>query len=434
VTIEGRLNAIISAVEARADKMRTAEERTEWDSLQTKRKEYIDMMGILEVQEKDQAKRAAEAKPFETPAPTVGKSKMESKEARNIELGKLIVGFTSQNGEQIEQARTNLIEGGHYEKRDMVTLIDPKGGLLIPTSVSNEITELEKEYGFVSKYGRSFGNILSGSLKLPNVLSKMSFSAVTETGSITGKTITMGGIELKANKFAGTIIWSNEIGDQLGSVLVPLIQRQVAEGLAAKKDELFLKGDGTSADHNIKGLEALTGNFDYVRTSTAASGNNTYATLDAEDYLNAMLNVAPASRKRAMYVFHPNMEIYIRQIKDGNGQFVFAMPADRNGGVPTLWGYPVAFTEEASFASGASAVYGYIVDPNLVAYADGRALSLKQLDQATLSDSAGNSVNLAATDQQALRFTAMFDVKANTATVDDAGTTKGGFSVLKTNS
>lgn len=417
---------------------RTAEEVTKWEALESEIEAVEGEVRSLEAEVVSLGKIASEDQKREALKvdASVGASKMESKEARNQELAKVIIGVSTRNSEIIKSASQNLIEGGHYgEQRSFNSIVDSKGGILLPTSVASEIIEIEKEFGFIPRFARSYGNILSGDLKVPNSLSKLSFTGVSEGGTITGTSVNLGGIQLKAHKWAGVTSWTNEIGDQAGAQLVSLLLRQIAEGLANVKDTTFLKGNGTSTYNNIKGLETLAGTAGapYVRLATAAAGNTSYATLDPEDYLNAINEVAPGARKSGMYVFHPNMEVFLRQLKDGNGRFVYAMPNDATRNAPTLWGYPVFYTEAANFATGTHAVYGYFVNPSYIAYADGRTLSIQELREATVKNENGDDVNLAMTDSSALRFTAMFDIKPNSATVLDGANAKGGFVVLRTN-
>jgi HK97 family phage major capsid protein len=404
---------------------RTPEEVTEWESLES---EIRNLEAELASRKANPVKEERKIEAVKSTA-SVGASGMESKEARNIELFKVI---SAKDDLQRNSALQNLKDGGHYEQRDFQTLIDGKGGVFLPTAVSSEIFNLEKQYGVVPRLARSFGNILSGDLKVPSVLSKISFTGTQEGAAIAGTSFNLGGIELKAHKWAGITSWTNEIGDQAGAILIPLLQNQIAEGLAFVKDDTFLKGTGTGAYNGIKGLEALAGNVNYVRTATAASGNNSYATLDYDDFVIGTLQAAPAARRRGVFVFHPNLLPTLMLLKDVAGNYVFQPMKNADEGFSRLGGYPVYFTEAATFDSGSNKVYGYFFDPGMLAYADGRSLRVKELTEGNVKQSNGTEISLAQTDSSALRFTAMFDIKPSNAVVDDAGTTKGSFVVLKT--
>ena len=202
----------------------------------------------------------------------------------------------------VEEARKNLAEGGHYddilgdaEKRGFETLTDPKGGILMPSSVASEIMDIAQKFGVIPQYARNLGMIGQGELKVPQIFGRPTFYAVNEKSAIQGSGFTLGGISLRAHKWGTIIDWTNEFSDEEGARFMPIIMEKLAEAYAYVQDNTFINGDGTSAYNGIKGLLELVGTVNYVRQATAASGNNSLATLDAEDFLLPQQNVTPRS-------------------------------------------------------------------------------------------------------------------------------------------
>ncbi len=414
-----------------------ADELTRMKAIESEIESIDEQLRALKAGEKRKAEAALleeQRKQVTTTDAKVGTSGLETVQARNNNLALLFSAASKRNTKGVEDAQAKLKEGGHY--RDFNTMVDTQGGIFVPTSVSREIVELEKKTGFIAAHAKSFGNIMNGSLKLPSVLGKIEMYGVSEGAEIAGTTATIGGIELKANKWGGITFWTKEIGDEAGAVLIPMLQRQIAESNAYKKDFVFLRGDGTSTYNNIKGLEtmAAAGTFNYVRTFSPTADEDTYSELTAATFLEGINDLAPGARKGGYYVFHPNMELYVRLLQSTSGNYAYATPRDASKDAPTLFGYPVFYTEAATFDPGADKVFGYFVNPDYISYADGRSVTIDMLDQATVKDASGNSVNLALTNSKGLRFTTMWDIKPSNAVVSDAGTTKGAFVVLKTHS
>lgn len=384
------------------------------------------------VKKEDKEKRSSDSKV------EVTGNNLKSKEARNAKVFRMLQGFITRDSEIEIEARKSLVEGGHFddifkekEERNFSTLKDGKGGILVPTSLAQEIFDIQQQYGFIPQFTNSFGNIGKGDVIVPNVLSRPTFSAVNEGSAISGSGLNLGGIRLRARKWGTIIDWTNEIDEEAGARLIPIINEKIAEALAFAKDDTFFNGTGTSAYNGIKGLETLVGTENYVRQATAASGNVSFATLDAEDFLLPQENVTPGKRAGCRYVMHPNMLFTLRKLKDGQGMFIYGLPSEVNP-VGTLWGFPISVSEAFPITDGTSNTVCAFVNPMSIAYADGRTLTVTRLDQATVTNEDSTSVNLATTDAQALRWTTLFDIKLDNNTRTTAGTAQGAFSVLRT--
>ena len=373
------------------------------------------------------------------PAIEVTNSHKKTEEFRNVQTFKMLQASVTGNMYALDESRKELAEGGHFddqlkgkngEKRTFNTLVDTDGGILLPTTISGKIMDIVQEYGIIPSLATSFGNIDQGSLKIPQILGRAAFSAVGQGGAISTSGFSLGAIELKALKWGSIIPWTNEITDSVASTLMPIIMDKVAEGFAFSQDDTFFNGDGTSAYNSIKGLETLTGAVPYVRTATAPTGNVSFATLDADDFLLPQEQVAPGARSGCFYVVHPNMLFTLRKLKDGDGRYIYGDPSAVSP-IGSLWGYPIRTSEAFPITDGVSKTVAAFFNPKYVAYASGRAMSVKELTEGSVMVD-GVLTSLAMTDSKALRFTSLFDIVLSSVTRSTAGTAQGAFSILRT--
>lgn len=361
---------------------------------------------------------------------------LKTKEARNAKIFKLVSSSFNGNSEEAREAAKSLREGGWYddriEERAFTTLTDDKGGILIPSSVSSEIFDIAQSYGVIPRLAMNLGNIIQNEVKVPQVLGRPAFSAVNQRSAISGSGFNLGGIALKAHKWGAIVDWTNEVDESVGAKLMPILFNKIAEAQAYLMDNVVFNADGTSAYNGIQGFEALEGTVNYVQRTTAASGNNSFATVDATDYNSVIYDVTPGARSGSVFVMHPNMIEHLHNLKDGQGEYIYGKPSEvRPAG--SLWGYPIELSEAAPITDGTNVTVAYFFNPQYLAFATGRGLTATRLSEGSITDEDGNTVNLATMDAQAIRWTTLFDVVLSTVTRSTAGTAQGAFAVLRTN-
>lgn len=181
-------------------------------------------------------------------------------------------------------------------------------------------------------------------------------TAVTE-GAITGSNVTA-----TINKMLGWIQVSRELLEDSEIDLTGHLLRKFANATAYRLDWACLQADGgaDSTDGSFTGLFGGSGT-----ASVAVSGNVSVATLDFEDWLNAMLAVDAAvlSRPTTCWIIHPQMLVRALAIKDGNGRPIFlpSIDAPSPGAIGSILGYPVKLAHAANATDGVSkkiAVFG----------------------------------------------------------------------------
>ena len=449
----GEMDGLFKKVEARGTDFteKETEEYNSWDNevdtidneLPSLKKQEARQKEIAleKASSKEEARKVTEAATGKAPEAKVKNDHLKSDEARNAKFFRMVQGHVQGDSVTNEEGRKGLIEGGHYddllfkpngERREgFNTLTDGKGGILVPTSISNEIMTIAQDFGVVPKYANSFGNILQSSVKVPQVLGRPSFTAVGQGQAISGSTFNLGGIELKAHKWGTIVDWTNEVDESVGSRLIPIINAQLGEAFAEAQDDVFFNADGTSTYNGVEGLAGLAGSNAAVQQTTAANGNVSFATLDAEDFLLPVRSVTPGARAGGIFVMHPNLLFTLMELQDTQGQYIYGAPSAVRP-VATLWGYPVVTSEKFTYTDAVSTTMCAFFNPKYLAYATGRNLTFKMLDQGTITNSDSSSINLATTDAQALRVTGLFDLALSTVTRTTASTAQGAFATMRT--
>lgn len=452
-SLVGKMDTMFKAIEARGDDFTEEEDKNynAWDAEVTKLDADIERLEKMAARQKEVALEMASKKEEVEEVTKAATTSTEQKitvenktkateEARNVNTFKLIQGIMTKNQYKIEDARKELAEGGHYDdllkgengvKKGFNTLVDTDGAVLVPSSIASQVFDIMQGYGIIPRLALNLGDISQSNIKIPQILGRPSFSAVGQGQAISGSGFNLGAIELKALKWATIINWTNEVSDSVAARLMPIIMDKIAEGYAYVQDNVFFNGTGTSAYNGIQGLEGLTGNVNYVRTATAVSGNVSFATLDPDDFITPQENIAPGARSGCVYAMHPNMIFTLRKLKDGQGKYIYGDPS-AVAPYGTLWGYPIETSEAFAYTDGTSKTVCAFFNPKFVAYATGKSLAFDELKEGVITDENSASVNLATTDQKALRVKGLFDIVLSSVTRTTASNAQGAFSVLRT--
>ncbi|MEM7298235.1 MAG: phage major capsid protein, partial [Bacteroidota bacterium] len=158
---------------------------------------------------------------------------------------------------------------------------------------------------------------------------------------------------------------------------------------------------------------------------------SSFGTIDADDWHAGLYELSPAARSGAVFAIHPDMLEHLYNLQDGQGAYIYGKPSEINPN-GTLWGKSIEMSEACPITDGASKTYGFVFNPRYVAYADGRSMTADLLTEGSVLDEGGSTVNLASTDQKALRLTNLFDIQLSNVTRSTDGTARGAFTRLRT--
>lgn len=422
--------------------------KANFDKLEKKLNRYLDLQKKKGDYTSEVIKNTIE------PIVKVEDKRLESKEALMDNTAKIYRALynpsiaASNKEKMLTEAVDALAKGGHYGEKmrnavdAFTTLVDSDGGIFLPTSISDQIMNIAREYGVFAGQATRFPlSVGSGTVKIPNYTGTLSFHAVNEGNEVTASKFSFKGLELKDRKWMCLVPWTNELDAAAGAKLVPLVNAQLGEAWAGIIDDAFINGDGTSTYHNLKGFINRSDDAAAVevRKTTAASGHDRLSEIDEDDLVNALLDLAPSVRMGAIYVMHPDWDIRLAKIKDDNGLPLYLSSGGliaKNNGQWTINGKPVYFTEKMTNTDTASTKEDYALcfNPKYLAYGDAGAFMAEQLSEASIKDSSGTRIYLAAQDLKALKVKGFFDYEFSELTVSSGGSNLGAFTVLETNS
>lgn len=262
---------------------------------------------------------------------------------QRLQVNAIVRGTINSKGGSVpmNEEQTKIFE--LYQKA--LTTGDSPGSTYHDDELSTSIYSLIAEYGVWS--GFDVVPVGSKTTKLitddtdPDAIWATEGAAPAE-GAITGTSASV--------PIGKILVWlgvSTELLEDSEIDLVPHILRKFANAVAYRLDFSLLVANG-GADGVDGGYNGI---FDAGTAAVAASGNVSTATLDFEDYLNAMLaaDASVLSRPSTGWICHPQMLIRSLKLKDADGRPLFqsSLEAPSPGALGSILGYPVTLAHAA---------------------------------------------------------------------------------------
>lgn len=285
--------------------------------------------------------------------------------------------------------------------------VNSAGGFLVPEEFETELISLREEHGVFRRNART-RPMQSDTLRVPRRSAGLTASFVGEATGGTESTQTFESVLLIARKLMVLTTVSNELSEDSFVNLADDVAGEIAYALAKKEDECGFNGTGSSAFGGINGIvtqiEAGTTGVMYA-DAALASGEFADLTLDN---IGAMMGLLPA------YADTPNAKFYMHKAV-WHGCFEAALTSaggtsareikDGYRGQPTLFGYPVEFTQVMRSAYTGNKIGALFGDLSLAAsFGDRRQTEVQ------ISDSALNAFEQ---DELAIRGTERFDINVH---------------------
>ncbi len=212
-------------------------------------------------------------------------------------------------------------------------------------------------------------------------------------------------ITQRLKKMAAITVLTEEIIEDSAIDLVRYCSELFGEAIAIEEDTMFLTGDTDDGDP----FDGII-NADDVATLTMTAGAG--PTDVTADTLNQMIYEIPTpARRGAKFYMHPELFSVIQRLRidtvsagDGAGDYLIQKPT--NGDPASIWGYPIVLTDQLPGNDDVEADDPFMFFANLSrtsVYGDKQGMRVKMLDQASLTDDGGNTINLAEQDMVAMR-------------------------------
>lgn len=267
--------------------------------------------------------------------------------------------------------RDNL--GAEY--RDMGGQVNSLGGSVVFEDFSNTIIRLVEQFGVSMSLAQRL-TTQSDTLLVPRRLSGVTGYWIGENTTITTSDPTASMVQLVLKKLGISTRVSNELLADNAVSVADWLALEYATEYASRVDDAFFNGSGTSAFGGIRGLSQLDDGTHTASVSSAASGNDTIAKLDIDDYLAALAKVPRYAIGTSAWYMHP--AIYHQSVQrmmlssgtQGSGQVGILAggntAANLAQGTPnTFLGLPVVWVLRMASAPTAGQIYAYCGDISL---------------------------------------------------------------------
>lgn len=319
-----------------------------------KLKAKIEFHEKIAVKEKELRAVLERAAPAPTPAPEAKETPVEKRQFAIPKAHTNLKAFKGPNGEERAYRAGMFIKGNLFgdaearrwcadhgvESRVQSSGVNSLGGILVSDEMSSEIIRLVEEYGaFPANAKRVSMN--SDTLVIARRTGGLAARPVGENVEILPSDVTFDNVQLTAK------IWgiSNRIPNSLleDSVvnLADTMSVEIAQSFAEAFDNSGFIGDGSSQYHGTVGVCTEINNGTHAKAVvTAASGNNTFDTLDIQDFTNVMSRLPLYARRAAKWYISPAGygSSMLRLAFQSNGN----TKADVAGGFDLQWlGFPV---------------------------------------------------------------------------------------------
>ena len=204
------------------------------------------------------------------------------------------------------QARQWCRDNLGTEYRDLGGQVQGLGGALVFQDFSNTIIRLVETFG-VSMTLAQRVTMSSDTLLVPKRLTGVTGYRIGENTTIQTSDPTATMVQLVAKKLAIATKVSNELlADNAISVADWLAQEYATE-MAARIDDAFFNGTGTSSYGGINGLVQIDDGTHTASVVSAASGNTSVAALDIDDYLKALAALPRYAIGTSAFYMHPSV-------------------------------------------------------------------------------------------------------------------------------
>lgn len=190
------------------------------------------------------------------------------------------------------------------EARAMSEGVNSLGGFSVPDELSSTIIRNVETYGVAPTALQNF-TMASDTLMIPKRLTGVTGAWLGEGSEFSYSDMTGTQVQLVAQKFGVATKISNELfADGVG--IADLIASEHSLAVARALDEAVFVGTGTSAFGGHHGVAVKIDTAPYTASVvTAASGNNSFETLDKEDFLAVLAKTPRYALPNAAWYISP---------------------------------------------------------------------------------------------------------------------------------
>lgn len=326
--------------------LKTVEDRTKFDALDTEQKELLERITRIEAATGVSEELRASGKP---PASQPGADDEATAKQANEKRSKAFrsylkngLGGEHRVGRMSEEERQVVLE-----MRDMGTAGSGAGiatsgaGVFVPVGFVNSVVEALKYYGPMLRGGAKDPSIMDTATG--QILPFPTDNDTSSVGELIGENqqvgtgdVTIGSINLGAFKFSSKMVKASiELLQDSAFDIESYLVKKFATRLGRILNTKFTTGAGTTEPFGIVTQATLGGTAVGAGTNDGTSGANT---LGSDDLTTLEHSIDPLYRRQAQYMWHDSTLAAIKKIKDKYGRPLW-LPGVAVNAPDTVLGY-----------------------------------------------------------------------------------------------
>jgi len=278
------------------------------------------------------------------------------------------------------------------------------GGVIVPNLLQAEIFAIINQGGIARREMRYLPfSGPGGSRKLPIEGSGVSVSWIDEFEKKGLTKITLDYVTQSIKVLASIGIFTDELIEDASVDIVAYTARRIGEAIMAEEDNQFFAGTGAPWTGIINAAGTVP---------VELAAGKVLSDIGPSDLLDMVFSIPTNCRSGAKFYCSSDVLLYLMKYRadavaesDNRGPYLLVPPTGSQPG--TIWGYPVVTTDALPGTTEADeADVSFMFFSNLkkcAVYGDKQGLRVKILDQASLEDADGNTINLAQVDSTAVR-------------------------------
>ena len=294
------------------------------------------MSGLDDGREKDPGKSFEE---MTAAAPEKVKRHDPDTEQRGLVAGRIIAALAATKGDADRAARwcKEVFGEDDLATKSLETGTDTAGGYTVPDIYSGELIELLRAQAIVRSMSPTMYDMPTGTLRIGRQNAGSTAAYTTELANIGMTEPTFDEVVLSWHKLTALVPISNDLLRQSIQNIDAVVRDDLLASLSLREDLAFLRDDGSGA--------LPTGLLSLVDAANQFTANATVNLVNiTSDLANALLLLRNANVRflRPGWLFAPRTDLYLRTIRDTNGNFAFKDEMD--GG--RLFGVPFGVTTQ----------------------------------------------------------------------------------------
>jgi HK97 family phage major capsid protein len=275
------------------------------------------------------------------------------------------------------------------------------GGYLVPEEYSSQLIEYLRPLAVVRRMNPVIIPMETGTMSMPAVTGGASAEYIGEGTNVPKSQPAFGQVKLTWKKLACLVPISNDLIRFSSPKADEVVRNDLVGAMAQREDAAFIRDDGTN--DKPKGL------LNWIATANKFEANKTVSLANVTiDLAKAIYYLRKNETKflNCGWILSPGSELYLRTIRDSNGNFAFKGEMDQG----RLFGFPFGVTTQVpdNLGDGEDESEIYFVDFADAAIGESSQVEIEISSEAAYYDGS-NVVSAFSLDQTVLRAIARHD-------------------------